>query len=284
VEIVFSRKLGKDEIFMRNMALVALMLAALACCSCGKSGPSQSKNEVILAGSTSVQPFADYLVEKYHEVKPDVTVNVQGGGSSAGIKAVREGAAMIGMSSRELTDEEKKGLTPIVIAHDGIALIVHNSNTVSNLTLEQIQGIFSGKISDWSEVGGAKGAIRPVTREAGSGTRAAFTELVMKETSIANTSVVQNSNGAVREVISKDQQAIGYISMGIVDQSVKAVSIDGVAPNKEDVVTGKYKLVRPFIFITKGPAQGAAREFIDFVLSDEGQKILESKHLIRAKQ
>jgi len=269
----------------KTIPLAIAALAAVALCSCGKSGPSENKpkSEVILAGSTSVQPFADYLAEKYREVKPDATVTVQGGGSSAGIKAVREGAAMIGMSSRALKEDELKELTPIIIAHDGIALIVHNSNPVGNLTLEQIQGIFSGKIADWSEVGGAKGAIRPVTREAGSGTRTAFTELVMKETQIANTAVVQNSNGAVREVISKDQQGIGYISMGLVDPSVKAVSIDGVAATEEDVVAGKYKLVRPFLFVTKGPAQGAAKEFIDFVLSDAGQKILESEHLIRAK-
>lgn len=271
---------------MRTAGFFLAAFVAAGLCSCGNSGsPAEgAKQEVILAGSTSVQPFADLLAEEYHKVKPNVTVTVQGGGSSAGVQAVRGEAAMIGMSSRDLTEDEKQGLTPIVIAHDGIALIVHPSNPVGSLTLDQIRGIFSGTISDWSEVGGAKGAIRAVTREAGSGTRGAFTEMVMKEATINSAAVVQNSNGAVREVISKDQLGIGYISMGLVDQSVKAVSIDGVAANEENVLAGKYKLVRPFLFITKGPAQGATKEFIDYVLGDAGQKILEGEHLVGARQ
>jgi len=252
--------------------------AALLCVSCGRS----SQVELTLAGSTSIQPFMEMVGEGYTKGHPGARVVVQGGGSTAGIQAVREGAAAIGMCSRELNDQEKD-LEPIIIARDGIAVIVHPSNPVANLTKDQVRDIFAGKVTDWSAVGGAKGKIRPVTREEGSGTRGAFQELVMHKEKITTEAMVQDSNGSVREVIANDPGGIGYMSLGLVNSSVKAVSIGGVKATHDNVKNHTYQLVRPFLLVVKGKPQGAARQFIDYVLSPEGQKHLEEEGLIGAK-
>lgn len=232
-----------------------------------------------IAGSTSVQPFAEKLAEIFMDFKPGFVINVQGGGSTAGIKACRQGAAEIGTSSRDLHPEEND-LRKLVIAWDGIAIIVNPENTVQNLTREQVRGIYSGKIRSWAEVGGENHPIFFVTREEGSGTRDAFESLVMKKTEISDEAIVEDSNGSVREIIAHNPYAIGYISYGVVNPQVKAVKIDGIPPSLTTIKNQSYRLTRPFLFVTRDSVSPLARKFIDFVLGKEGQDILEKEGLV----
>lgn len=242
-------------------------------CSRGGSG------SITVAGSTSVQPFAEMLAEAYMKLHPGSVINVQGGGSSAGIQAVKNCACGIGTSSRNLKPEEKN-LTSIVIALDGIVIIVNRDNPVSNLTLDQIRGIFKGTIKNWTEVGGFPKPITAITREEGSGTRSSFQELVMGEDFFSDHALVQDSNGAIREIVATDPDAIGYISFGLVDGRVKAVSIEDVEPTIATMAEGTYRLVRPFFFVTRTAPTGTVRQFIDFVTSPAAQAAFAREGLI----
>jgi len=247
----------------------------------------QQGEGVIVAGSTSVQPYAEVLEEDYALLHPDSLIDIQGGGSSAGITAVESGTADIGMSSRMLKDEESH-LWSVEIAKDGLAIIIHPDNQVGDLTLEQVRGIYAGDIVNWSELGGSDARIHVIAREEGSGTRSAFEDLVMDEDSrITPRAIVQNSNGAVRMLVSDDKYAVGFISLGLVDhlqgmKPVKALRLDGVEPSRENVINGTYSLYRPFLFVCDGEPSGEAKNFIDFVMSPEGQDILVAEGLIPA--
>jgi len=253
-----------------------LVFSFLIMSGCSRSSTGRG---LIVAGSTSVQPFADRWAEIYMKIHPGETVNVQGGGSSAGIQATREGAADIGMSSRELKPDEKD-LIEAIVAWDGLAVITHPANPVRALTLDLVRKIFGGQVRDWRDAGGSGGAITVVTREEGSGTRGAFQELVMKKTRISKEAIVEDSNGTVREIITHDPNAIGYISLGLVIGSVRALVLDGVAPGIENIKTRKYSLIRPFLFLTKSAPEGKVKLFFDFVLSRDGQELIRQEGLI----
>src|SRR5512136_700686 len=242
----------------------------------------RSKTDLTLAGSTSIQPFADKWAEVFMQAHPDLGVNVQGGGSSAGIQACKSGACQIGMSSRELKGDEKD-LHEIVIARDGLAIIVHPSNPVRGATVAQVKEIFSGDLSNWKLLGGPDRAMTVVTREEGSGTRGAFQELVMGKTRILRDAITEDSNGTVREIVAGDPHAIGFISLGLVNEQVRALDLDGAAATDANIEAGRYKLVRPFLFVSRGEPTGLAKEFVDFVLSDEGQALIKKEGLLPAK-
>ncbi len=265
-----------------SRGMVAALLLGAHCFlflpACGRSSSTGRTESLTLAGSTSVQPFAEKLAEEYEVEHHDLLINVQGGGSTAGVKAAETGTAQIGMSSRELKSSEK-GLTSIVIAHDGIAIIVHHDNPVSELDRKTIARIFAGMEADWTRFGGS-GPIHFVTREEGSGTRGAFEEMVMGNLSISPRALVQDSNGAVREIVAGDLRAIGYISLGLVDRRIKPLSVDGVAPAVETIRSHRYAVVRPFLFLCKDRPAGAAARFVDFVLGPRGQSILAAEGLI----
>lgn len=210
-------------------------------------------------------------------------VDVQGGGSTAGLQAVANGLAHIGMCSRSLTEDERKEFVPIVIARDGLAIVVHPSNPVTQLTLEQLRDLFSGRIRNWRDAGGKDGPVRPITREEGSGTRESFVTLVMGKARISRSALTQESNGAVKELVRGDPAAIGYMSLGLVGDEIKALPIEGASPTAENVLARQYRLARPFLFVTKGKPRPEAQKFVDFVLSPEGQRMLESEGLIRAQ-
>ncbi|MCL2150767.1 MAG: phosphate ABC transporter substrate-binding protein [Coriobacteriia bacterium] len=247
----------------------------------GCAGDSETR--VIIAGSTSVQPYAEILAEDFLNLRPDIEVDIQGGGSSAGITAVQTGAAEIGMSSRSLKDEESD-LWVIEIAKDGLAVIVNPANPVGDLSLEQIRDIYTTEISNWSELGGPDAKIHIITREDGSGTRSAFEELVMGTGyQISPRAIVQDSNGAVRQLVADDPYAIGFISLGLVnvgEKPVKPLSLDGVVASHDNVQNGSYGLSRPFLFVARQEPEGAAKEFIDFIMSDEGRRILGNEGLV----
>jgi phosphate transport system substrate-binding protein len=226
-----------------------------------------------------VQPYAEVLAEDYFKIHPDASVNVQGGGSAAGIQAAAEGAAQIGMSSRALKPSET-AVTGILIAKDGIAVIVHPDNPTSKIDVETLRRVFTGQLKSWKQLGWVDKPITIISREDGSGTRTAFDDAVMGGLDVYPLCIVQDSNGAVRVTVAQDRYSIGYVSLGLVDKSVKALALNGVEPNFETASSGKYPLVRPFLFLVKGAPEGLAKEYIDFVLSDVGQKILTEEGLI----
>ena len=243
------------------------------------SGCQRQHGGLSVVGSTSVEPFAEALAEEYMRHHRAEKIFVQGGGSSAGIQAVRTGAAKVGMSSRNLIESEKD-LIAVSIIYDAIAVIVHRDNPLNDLTLNQIRKIFSAEITRWSELGGRNHPITLVTREEGSGTREAFQKLIMEKKEISLGALVQDSNGAIRQVVADDRNAIGYISLGLVNDRVKALKIDAIEANVENIQKHRYKIVRPFLFVFKANPQGLAKDFLDFILSPEGQKLLVQEGLI----
>lgn len=263
---------------------VILLLLSLAVIGCGGSEKQDANNQeqtselsgtITIAGSTSVQPFSEVLAEEFMAKNSGTQINVQGGGSSQGITAVVSGTADIGAASRELKEEEKnQNVTEYILALDGIAVAVNPANQVTDLTLEQLKSIYQGKITNWSEVGGSDEAITLVNREEGSGTRGAFEELVMGKDAITDKAVVQNSTGAVKTIIETDKNAIGYISLAVVDDKVKTVKIEGTEATVDNIISGQYKISRPFIYITAEEPQGLTKAFLDFALSGEGQAII----------
>jgi phosphate transport system substrate-binding protein len=269
----------KSFIESRRWAVFWLLAGVLALVfpACGQA--DRQGQTLTIAGSTSVQPFAEKLAEVYMQHHPGLLINVQGGGSSAGIMAVQQRAADIGASSRELSGPEKN-LHETVIAWDGIAVIVNPACPLNDLSLENLRQIFEGKIDNWAALGLKPHGMHVITREEGSGTRTAFEELVMRKKEITQQALVQDSNGAVREIVANDPNAIGYISCGLINQQVKALAIDGVGPNGPNIKKNAYKLTRRFLFVTLSQPEGRVKDFDDFVLGQKGQMLLEKEGLI----
>lgn len=246
-----------------------------------QADPNNGLSAVIeVAGSTSVQPLAQSLADEFKNLEPGLQINIQGLGSSQGIKAANDGVADIGTSSRELKEEEKSwGLTEHIIAKDGIAVIVNPTNPVQELTKDQIAKIFKGEITNWSELGGTDNEIIVISREAGSGTRGAFEEILGIEDEVREDALIQNSNGAIKTDVSNKKNAIGYISLGYVDESVVGVKVDGVDASSENVQNGSYAISRSFLMVTKGEVKAEVQAFLDFIMSDEGQKIVAEEYI-----
>jgi phosphate transport system substrate-binding protein len=256
------------------------LVTLLSACSERPSGLLGGRRPTVtVAGSTSVMPFSEKLAEHFKVEYPRIAVDVQGGGSSAGIQACMNKTVDIGMSSRELKGDEQS-LREIVICTDGIAVVVNPRNPIRDITPEQVKAIYDGRLRNWKQLGWIDRNIDAVTREEGSGTRGAFEELVMGKTPIDDRTMVQDSNGSVKEVVATDPYAIGYLSMGVVDPKVKALSISGVAPVPGNIKAGTYHIVRPFLYLTAEEPAEAARAFIAYVLSKDGQRILKNEGLI----
>jgi phosphate transport system substrate-binding protein len=246
--------------------------------------PADLSGQLSVAGSTTVQPLAEKLAAVFSEMNPDVKIDVAGGGSSAGVKAAGDGTADIGAASREVKDSELEtypDLKIFVIARDGIAIVAHPDVEISGLTKDQVRDIFAGTITNWSEVGGPDKIIAVISREEGSGTRAAFEEMVMgDEAIITDDAIFQDSNGKVRTAVSTTPDAIGFLSFGYLDESVKALEVDGVAPTPENATNGTYPVVRPLNLITNGAPSDLAQAWLDFIMSAEGQAIVEEQGYI----
>lgn len=278
----------KKKILAVALAAVT-MLGAFAMTGCGGG----ETNGVVIAGSTSVQPLSETMAQVFMENNQDIMVEVQGGGSGQGIKSIDEGIADIGSLSREVKDEEKASVgTEYVIAKDGVAVVVNSGVAVDDLTMEQIRKIYTGEIRNWKEVGGADKAITVVTREEGSGTRGAFTELtgVLTEDAEGNEvdnttadALVQSSTGAVMETVSTTPDSIGYVSLGALNDTVKAVKVEGVTATIDTVLSGEYQIQRPFVYVVGAEVSEAAQAFIDFALSEEGQVIVEENGFVPVK-
>lgn len=281
-----------------TVSLAGILLLAVVLCGCvgdqgGEATPTAEptgtsvSGSLAVTGSTTVLPIAGQAAEAFMDANAEADIQVSGGGSSVGVQAVGEGTADIGMASRELKDAEKESypdLVQHVVAKDGIALIINTENPVESLTVEQVRMIYTGEITSWNEVGGNDAEIVVVGRDSASGTRASFEELVMDKQEFVATMLEKNSNGAIQQTIAGTPGAIGYVGLGYVDETVKGVKmdVDGtlVDPTVENVIAGTYPIARELNMFTKGEATGLAATFIGFILSDEGQAIVEEEGFV----
>lgn len=273
------------------LTLVLTCVLAFSLAGCGGSkdsstaGSGDLSGKISLDGSTSMEKFVTALGESFKEKNPNVTVEAQFTGSSAGISSVLNGKADIGDSSRALTDEEKsQGLEENIVAIDGIAVVVDPANTVEDLTKDQLTSIYDGTVTNWKDVGGNDAPIVVVGREAGSGTRGAFEELLKLEDACKYSNEL-DSTGAVMAKVASTPGSIGYVSLDVLDDTVKALKLDGAEPTEENIKAGKYFLSRPFVMATKGEISEQSdlvKALFDFIYSDEGSELVKSVGLITA--
>lgn len=241
------------------------------------------EGSVTMAGSTSMEKLANALAESFMNANPGVTVTAEFTGSSAGVESVTAGSVDIGNSSRALKDSEKEaGVVENIVAIDGIAVVVDPANTVSGLTKQQLIDIYTGAVKNWSEVGGEDGVIIVVGREAGSGTRGAFEEILDVEDACTYANEL-DSTGAVMAKVASTPGAIGYVSLDVIDDTVKAVALDEVEPTVENIKSGSYFLSRPFVMATKGEIaeqSEAVQAWFDYIASEEGKEVITAVGLI----
>ncbi|MGL6313829.1 phosphate ABC transporter substrate-binding protein [Vibrio sp. WXL103] len=254
-----------------------------------QTGTSMAQETLSVVGSSSVSPLMEVFGETYQKTHPELFIEVQGPGSSAGVRAAKNQTAHLGMASRELkSSEEEADLHTEVIARDGIAIVVNPANSVQSLTAKQIHDIYAGDIKNWKEVGGADKPIVAVTRDTASGTRGAFEEIMsltkkvngQKVSAISQHAQVTNGNGHSKTMAAQNPYAISYISLGSVDSSVLAVSVDGTTATVENVKNGTYKVARPFQVLYKGKPAANTQQFLDWMLTDEAQAIVEQQGYI----
>jgi phosphate transport system substrate-binding protein len=237
---------------------------------------------ISVGGSTSVTPLMELFQAEYERNNSNIKITISGTGSGDGIKGAAEGTYEIGMSSRELTPIEiGSGLESIVVAIDGIAVIINNANPVSSLTMEQIKSIYTGAITRWEQLGsianGKTGGIAVISREPGSGTRGAFQELLkFTDGELVRNAIIFDGTGAIKSSVAGNTDAIGYISLGSIDSSIKTLNVDGAAPAADNIKNGTYKIARPFILVIKRGVtpHPAAQTFLDWMISDGGQAIV----------
>jgi phosphate transport system substrate-binding protein len=266
---------------MKLMIIPALALAIAA--------PARAE-KVVLEGSTTVLPIAQHAAEDFMKLHKDADISVRGGGSGVGIASILDGACDIADASRaiqpsEIAEGKKRGkdIRPTIIAMDGIAPVVHPSNPVKGLTKEQIKDIYTGKVSNWSAVGGPDLKIVVVSRDSSSGTFEAFNEMVLSKEKVRPDAIMQASNQEVAGTVSRTPGAIGYVGLGYLSGSIKALSVNGVIPSKATVLRHKYPVSRPLYMYTNGAPAGTARQFLAFVKSKAGQKIVEAEGFVGLK-
>jgi phosphate transport system substrate-binding protein len=258
----------------RISAVAAAVFCFAAMTGCGNGGTAE-KQTVSVDGSTSMEKVIGYLGEIYSQENSDVKITYNPTGSGSGIQAVIDSRCDIGLSSRELTADEKEKVTAYAVAADGIAVIVNADNTAENLTSEEISDIFTGKITNWSEVGGSDSPIVCIGREAASGTRDGF-ESITSTADACKYAQELTSTGDVVQTVSSNPNAIGYASLASVSDNVKTISIEGVMPSEETILDGSYKIQRDFVLVTpKDKAlTGAAKDFFDFAMSSAADEFI----------
>lgn len=284
--------LGGLEMTLKRMTTIGILLLSLVAVlsACGNSNQetessNNSSDTISISGSTSVGPLAEKIAEKYME-ENGVKIEINQIGSSAGITNATSGVSEIGMSSRDLKEEEKaNGLKETIIAYDGIVVVTHPSNKVKDLTIEQVKDIFTGKVTNWKELGGDDMEIVVVSREDGSGSRDAFQEIVgYSSGELVRSSIIASGNGNIKTTVATNKHAVGFISFEYIDPSISTVKINGVEATAENVLQQKYSLSRPFLFVHKEELlTDAGRQFIDYILSSEGQAIVAETGAIPVK-
>ena len=264
--------------------LVSMVGASLF--GCGSNAEEGGSTTIAVSGSTSVGPLMEKIAEKYEESNSNVSIEINQVGSSAGIKDAINGVSELGMSSRELKDDEKTEVRGTTIAYDGIAIITNKNNPIKNITLEQIKEIYTGKITNWKDIDSTKDApIVVVSREEGSGTRDAFQEIIgYKSEELIGEAMISNANGAVKETVAGNENAVGFVSFEYLDDKINIVNVEGVIPDADNVKSGEYKISRPFLVVTKdGNLSEEGQKLIDYILSEEGQNIVKENKLITVK-
>lgn len=273
---------------MKKKILAAIMtvsLMAVAVTGCGSKGKKEGQLEghISLAGSTSMEKLCEAMSESFMEANPGVTVTVEYTGSGAGLESLAAGSVDIGNASRGLKDEEKQsGSVENIVAIDGIAVITDKANSVTDVSGENLAKIYKGEIKNWSEIGGPDQPIVVIGREAGSGTRDAFEEL-LEVADACEYAQELDSTGAVLAKVSSTPGAIGYVSLDVVDDSVIGLKIDGVEPTEEQILAGKYLLQRPFVMATKGEISAQnelVQAWFDYIRSDAGKEVIKKVGLI----
>ncbi|ABN58199.1 MULTISPECIES: phosphate ABC transporter substrate-binding protein [Methanoculleus] len=278
---------GATTVAVAGILVVFLMAAG---CVGGQSSGSPTSEQITVTGSTTVLPIAEKAREAFEEEYTSAEIMVSGGGSSVGIKAVGEGTADIGMTSRDLKPAEIAGYPGIVrhhVADDAILLIVNPGNSVESLTLDEVRGIYNGTYTNWNQVGGSDQQIVVVGRDSASGTREFFSEYVLKNEDFVKTQEEFNSNGGIQQKVSRTPGAIGYVGLGYTE-GVKVLSLDvdgtPVEPTLEKIKSKHYPISRPLFMLTNGEPDGLARQYLDFIMSAEGQEIVASVDYIPVQE
>lgn len=250
----------------------------------GFTAAPRLNGKVTVSGSTSMEDLVNALGSEFTKIYPGIFVDVQSGGSSVGISNAKDKITDIGNSSRTLKTEEKSfGLKEYIIAIDGIAVIVNPSSNITNLTSEQLKKVFTGEIDNWKELGGNDAVIVAIGREAGSGTRDGFEE-VLNIKNKAKYDVEANETGLVKTKVKQEKYAIGYISVGKLDDTVKALKIDNVAPTDVSIKDKSYSMQRPFVCLTKDESETVnTKAFLEFILSGNGQEIVAKQGYSKVK-
>ncbi len=269
---------------MKGLNLITVMAVILLASSIAAPGSAVAEEKIIIDGSTTVGPIAKAFAEYYMSKNKDVNISVSESGSGNGAKSLINGMCDIADMSRFMKDKEfaaaiDKGRTPVahVVAIDGIVMIVHPSNPVKGLTVAQVRDIYMGKITNWNQLGGPNVEIVMISRDTNSGTYETFEKLVMKKEKIYEKAEYVGSNGAVRQRVQSTPAAIGYVGLGFVDRSVKALEINGIVPDMNTISSGIYPIARPLFMFTDGyPKLGThLHRFITLYLSPKGQEIVE---------
>lgn len=261
---------------MRKKYLFSLVVMVIVLILLIPSGEANFQLDIV--GSTSVQPVCEELVEQYKKTHNDVDINVQGGGSSLGIRCSENSLADIGMSSKEVNCSD---LNVYKIGIEGIVVVVNPNNGITDLSCDEIKNIFSGEIKNWDEISNQSGKINVIVREEGSGTLDAFKDIIMNGSEIKKDAIIQNSAGAVKQSVIQDKNAIGFVSLSHLDKNIKQISIDGVNISKKSLQDGSYGLQRPFLFLTNKTPSTQTIEFINWTLSDESVEIFEKEKIYK---
>jgi phosphate transport system substrate-binding protein len=270
------------------MNKMLITIAALMGCAIVLTGTAVLAAEtVIVNGSTTVLPIGQATAEAFMKKNPGVNISISGGGSGNGIKALIDKTTQIAMSSRDMKKEEielakSKGVTPVEhkIAIDALTPIVHPSNPVKNLSIEQLSLIYQGKIKNWQEVGGVNLQIVVISRDTSSGTYESWQEKVLHNQKVSPRAQLQASSGAVVQAVSKNKYAVGYVGIGYVNKSVKALSVKGIIASSINALNGTYPIARPLFFYTDGQPKGTVADYVKFVIGPEGQRIVKNEGFV----
>jgi phosphate transport system substrate-binding protein len=254
------------------------------------AGSLLAGQKLTMSGSTTVLPVAQKAAEEFMNSHPDVDISVRGGGSGVGVAAIIDGTVDIGNSSRaakakEIATARGKGVNLLgtVVAKDGICIVVNKANNLGSISLETAKKIYTGEISKWSEAGGSGGTIVIISRDTASGTFEVFNEKVLKGAKVREDAMMLASNQAILTSVSSTPGAIGYIGLGYVTDEVKSLVVNGVTASKETVISGKYPISRPLYMYTNGAPKDLAKQFLDYILSPTGQKLVEEVGFIAVK-
>ena len=252
-------------------------------------GTAAAADKITMTGSTTVLPIAQKAAEVYMQQHPDVAISVAGTGSGDGVKAIIDGTADIGNASRDMKDKEmklaqEKGVNPVrhTVALDCIVPVVHPENPVSDIPLDKLKDIYTGKIKNWKDVGGMDKSIVVVSRDSSSGTFEVWNEKVLDKEKVRPDAQLQASNGAVAQTVAGNKYAIGYVGIGYLNPNLKGLTINGVAASAKTAMDESYPVARALFMFTQGEPTGVVKDFLDFIKSAEGQKIAVAEGFVAA--